>query len=42
MRSTSGCERGTGFVPEPTNPVTPGVFFTTVQASSDMSMLTST
>ena len=32
----------TGFVPEPTNPVTPGVFFTTVQASSDMSMLTRT
>ena len=42
MRSTSGCESGTGFVPEPTNPVTPGVFFTTVHASSDMSMLTST
>jgi hypothetical protein len=42
MRSTSGWESGTGFVPEPTNPVTPGVFFTTVQASSDMSMLTRT
>src|SRR5918996_497309 len=42
MRSTSGCERGTGFVPAPTKPVTPGVPLTTVQASSDMFMLTST
>jgi hypothetical protein len=42
MRSTSVWESGTGFVPEPTKPVTPGVFFTTVQASSDMSMFTST
>ena len=42
MRSTSGCESGTGFVPEPTKPVTPGVFFTTVQASSLRSMFTST
>jgi hypothetical protein len=42
MRSTSGCERGTGLLPDPTKPVTPGVFFTTVHASSDMSMLTRT
>ena len=27
MRSTSGCESGTGFAPAPTNPVTPGVPF---------------
>ena len=36
------CESGTGFVPEPTKPVTPGVFLTTVHASSVMSMLTRT
>ena len=42
MRSTSGCESGTGLAPAPTNPVTPGVFFTTVHASSFRSMLTST
>jgi hypothetical protein len=42
IRSTSGWDSGTGLLPEPTNPVTPGVFFTTVQASSDISMLTST
>src|SRR5205823_7453773 len=42
MRSTSGCESGTGVAPAPTKPVTPGVFFTTVQASSLRSMLTST
>ena len=29
IRSTSGCESGTGFAPAPTKPVTPGVFFTT-------------
>ena len=32
----------TGFAPAPTNPVTPGVPFTTVHASSLRSMLTST
>ena len=32
----------TGFAPAPTKPVTPGVFFTTVHASSVMSMFTST
>src|SRR5262249_35718840 len=42
MRSTSGCESGTGVAPAPTKPVTPGVFFTTVQASSLRSMFTST
>ena len=42
MRSTSGWESGTGFEPAPTNPVTPGVFFTTVQASSFRSMFTRT
>ena len=42
MRSTSPCESGTGFAPAPTKPVTPGVFFTTVQASSFRSMFTST
>ena len=42
MRSTSGCESGTGFEPAPTKPVTPGVFFTTDQASSFRSMFTST
>jgi transcriptional antiterminator NusG len=42
IRSTSGWARGTGFAPAPTKPVTPGVFFTTVQASSVMSMLTRT
>ena len=42
MRSTSGCESGTGFVPAPTKPVTPGVPLTTVHASSDMFMFTST
>src|SRR5919199_2718141 len=42
IRSTSPCESGTGFEPAPTNPVTPGVFFTTVQASSFRSMFTST
>jgi len=42
MRSTSPCESGTGFEPAPTKPVTPGVFFTTVQASSFRSMFTST
>src|SRR4029079_5891877 len=42
MRSTSPWESGTGFEPAPTNPVTPGVFFTTVQASSFRSMLTRT
>src|SRR5439155_849154 len=35
-------ERGTGVAPAPTKPVTPGVFFTTVQASSLRSMFTST
>src|SRR6185503_5165313 len=28
IRSTSGCESGIGLLPAPTNPVTPGVFFT--------------
>jgi hypothetical protein len=42
MRSTSFCASGTGFAPAPTKPVTPGVFFTTVHASSVMSMFTST
>src|SRR4029079_16331725 len=42
IRSTSGCDSGTGFEPAPTNPVTPGLFFTTVQASSFRSMFTST
>ena len=42
IRSTSGCESGTGFEPAPTKPVTPGVFFTTVHASSFRSMFTST
>jgi len=42
IRSTSGCESGTGFAPAPTKPVTPGVFFTTVHASSLRSMFTST
>src|SRR6186997_2415030 len=42
MRSTSGCESGTGLVPAPTKPVTPGVPLTTVPASSDMFMLTRT
>ncbi|OLE29702.1 MAG: hypothetical protein AUG43_05480 [Actinobacteria bacterium 13_1_20CM_3_68_10] len=40
--STSPCESGTGLVPAPTKPVTPGVFLTTVQASSFRSMFTST
>src|SRR5207249_4840238 len=42
IRSTSVCASGTGFAPAPTKPVTPGVFFTTDQASSFRSMLTST
>src|SRR6059058_5231500 len=42
IRSTSGCDSGTGLAPAPTNPVTPGVFFTTVHASSFRSMFTST
>src|SRR5437764_11476814 len=42
IRSTSPCESGTGSEPAPTKPVTPGVFFTTVQASSFRSMFTST
>src|SRR5215218_5443794 len=42
IRSTSPCESGTGFEPAPTNPVTPGVFLTTVHASSLRSMFTST
>jgi len=42
IRSTSGCESGTGVAPAPTKPVTPGVFFTTVHASSLRSMFTST
>ena len=42
MRSTSGCDSGTGFVPAPTKPVTPGVPLTTVHASSDMFMFTRT
>ena len=42
MRSTSGWLSGTGLFWEPTNPVTPGVFLTSVQASSVRSMLTST
>ena len=42
MRSTSGCESGTGFAPAPTKPVTPGVPLTTVHASSVMSMFTRT
>src|SRR3954451_8158994 len=42
IRSTSPCVSGPGFEPAPTNPVTPGVFFTTVQASSLMSMFTRT
>src|SRR5207244_13533000 len=42
IRSTSLCASGTGFAPAPTKPVTPGVFFTTDQASSFRSMLTST
>jgi transcription termination/antitermination protein NusG len=40
--STSPCPSGTGFEPAPTKPVTPGVFLTTIQASSFRSMLTST
>src|SRR3954454_7184823 len=42
MRSTSPCGIGTGLPPGPAKPVTPGVFFTTVQASSFRSMFTST
>jgi hypothetical protein len=42
MRSTSDCASGTGLAPAPTKPVTPGVFFTTDQASSFRSMFTST
>ena len=42
IRSTSVCASGTGFAPAPTKPVTPGVFFTTVHASSVISMLTRT
>ena len=42
IRSTSGCESGTGVLPAPTNPVTPGVFLTTPHASSSRSMFTST
>jgi large subunit ribosomal protein L1 len=42
LRGTLMLPHGTGFAPAPTNPVTPGVFLTTVHASSDMSMLTST
>ena len=42
MRSTSGCDSAIGLLPAPTKPVTPGVFFTTVQASSFRSMFTST
>jgi hypothetical protein len=41
-RSTSGAESATGLLREPTNPVTPGVFLTSPQASSVISMLTST
>ena len=44
-RSTSPCVSGTGSFsrpPPPTNPVTPGVFFTSQRASGVMSMLTST
>src|SRR5262249_13006333 len=42
IRSASPCGSGTGLEPAPTKPVTPGVFFTTVQASSFRSMFTST
>src|SRR5947207_309157 len=33
IRSTSGCESGTGVLPAPTKPVTPGVFLTTPHES---------
>ena len=41
-RSTSTLESGIGLLREPTKPVTPGVFLTRPQASSVISMLTST
>src|SRR5438477_4929441 len=41
MSSTSRRESGVGFAPLPTNPVTPGVFRTTYQASSSRPMRTS-
>ena len=41
-RSTSGCESGIGLLREPTKPVTPGVFLTRFQASSVISIWTST
>ena len=42
MRSTSSWVSGVGFRPEPTKPVTFGVFFTTCQVASFISMLIST
>jgi hypothetical protein len=42
IRSTSACESGIGLLPAPTNPVTPGVFLTTVHASSFRFMFTRT
>ena len=39
IRSTSSWVRGVGLSPEPTNPVTLGVFFTTCQVVSVISML---
>src|SRR5262249_20998025 len=42
MRSTSSCVSGVGLSPEPTNPVTFGVFFTTCHVASFISMLIST
>jgi hypothetical protein len=42
MRSTSASVRGTGRLPVPTKPVTFGVFLTTCQAVSDISIFTST
>ena len=40
-RSTSGWVSGTGFWDAPTNPVTPGVFFTSPHESSVRFMFTS-
>ena len=37
---TSSSESGVGFLPVPTKPVTFGVFFTTCQAASDISIST--
>src|SRR6266446_5689458 len=42
MRSTSSCVSGVGFSPEPTKPVTLGVFLTTCQVVSLISMLINT